>query len=353
MPDRPNSPVRNRTPEEVADAFSRARRAQDQWRRYSLSQRVEALREFWDFLLKDRAGLASVLAEDTGKPAAEIEAMEIDAAGLILAYFTANAHRILQDRAVAKPWFLLNKRAYVRHVPRGVAVLITPWNMPFLIPFGDAVPALLAGNAAVIKPSQWTTSTALYLEERARSSGILPEGLIEVLPGDGATGAEAVEHADMVVFTGSCAAGRKVAEAAARRLIPVVLELGGLHTMIVAKDASLVRAAKAAVWGRFANTGQICVGVERVLAEESVYPALRELIKKEASALRPPGDPSGEADYGRLIFPGQLDVVERHLADAREQGAEVVGGRVLDRERRIVEPALIFGARAGMMSTLR
>ncbi|MBI5595267.1 MAG: aldehyde dehydrogenase family protein [Elusimicrobia bacterium] len=341
------SPVKNMDLAQVGERAERARAAQAAWLRYTLTQRVRAVRGLWQFLQRDRARLIEVIREETGKPVAEVEAMEVDAAGLILRHFTRRVHRLLQDQAASMPWLLLNKRAYVRYVPRGVIGLVTPWNMPFLIPFGDMVPALLAGNAVLLKPSEWTTRTALYLEDRVRASGLFPDGLVQVIVGDGALGAEVVRNSDMVLFTGSTATGRKVAEAAASRLVPCVLELGGKHTMVVAKDAALERAVKAAVWGRFANSGQICVGVERVLVHEDVYPEFCARIEEQVRALRPGPAGAYEQDLGRLIYPHQLPVIEAHLADARERGARVVGGEV-DRPGQRVSPALVFDAKPEM-----
>lgn len=342
------SPVKNLHPAEVAERARKAREAQAVWARYSITQRVRALRGLWTHLMRERDRLTAVVHEETGKPLAEVEAMDVDAAALILRHFTKNAHRLLQDRAAPLPWFLLNKEAHVRYAPRGLVALVTPWNMPFLIPFGDMVPALLAGNAVLLKPSEWTTKTALYLADRMRASGFFPEGLLQVCVGDGSVGAEVLKHADMVLFTGSAATGRKVAVAAAERLIPCVLELGGKHAMIVAPDAPLERAAKAAAWGRFANSGQICVGVERCLVHEDVYADFCARLEAEVKALRPGPAGSYEQDLGRLIFPGQLAVVERHLADAREKGARVVGGET-DAARTTSSPALVFDAKPDML----
>jgi acyl-CoA reductase-like NAD-dependent aldehyde dehydrogenase len=335
-------------PSDVAEAARKARAAQAVWARYTITQRVRALRALWAHLMRERGRLAAVIHEETGKPLAEVEAMDVDAAALVLRHFTKNAHRLLQERAAPLPWFLLNKEAHVRYVPRGVVALVTPWNMPFLIPFGDMAPALLAGNAVLLKPSEWTTKTALYLADRMRASGLFPDGLLQVCVGDGSVGAEVLKHADMVLFTGSGATGRKVAVAAAERLIPCVLELGGKHAMVVAQDAPLERAAKAAAWGRFANSGQICVGVERCLVHEAVYDEFCAKLEAEVRALRPGPAGTYEQDLGRLIFPGQLAVVERHLADARAKGARVVGGEV-DAGRTTASPALVFDAKPGML----
>jgi acyl-CoA reductase-like NAD-dependent aldehyde dehydrogenase len=343
------APVRDHSPEEISDRLGRAREAQVHWRAYSLTQRVAALRKFQDYLKKDRERLIAVIHEETGKPRAEIEAMELDGTDLILKFFTRGAHRILKDRPVPRPWVLFNKRAYVRCVPRGVIGLVTPWNMPFLIPYGDAIPALLSGNAVVIKPSEWTTKTALYLQDRFNASGLFPEGLLQVCVGGGAAGKSVIEGVDMVLFTGSTETGRRVAAAAAERLIPAVLELGGKHPMIVAKDAPLKRASKAAIWGRFANSGQICVGVERVFVERPVYEEFCALLETELKALRQNKTEGYDTDLGRLIFPHQLSVVERHIADAREMGGRVVGGEIRDREGLLVEPTIVFDAVPGML----
>ncbi|PCI36004.1 MAG: hypothetical protein COB53_10475, partial [Elusimicrobia bacterium] len=289
-------PIRDHSSEEILDRLARGREAQVHWRSYSLSQRVELIRRFWEFLCKDRERLIGVIHEETGKPRAEIEGMEIDAVELILKYFTRSAHRILKDRAVSRPWILFNKKAYVRYVPHGLIGLITPWNLPFLIPFGDSIPALLSGNAVVIKPSEWTTKTALYLEERFAASGLFPDRLLQVCVGSATVARSVIEGVDMVLFTGSSEVGRKVAVAAAQRLIPAVLELGGNHPMFVAEDAPLARASKAAIWGRFANSGQLCVGVERVFAAREIYKDFCSLLEVELAKLRQEGGLGSDND---------------------------------------------------------
>ncbi|HBL17074.1 MAG: hypothetical protein A2X36_06400 [Elusimicrobia bacterium GWA2_69_24] len=336
-------------PSPLVERAERAREAQARWRRHSLAQRVRAVRGLWADLLSVRERLIGVIREETGKPAFEAGVMEADAAGCLVSHFTREAARVLSDQAAPKPWVFFNKRAYVRQVPRGVVGLITPWNMPFLIPFGDAVPALLAGNAVLLKPSEWTPRTALFLEERFRDCGLFPEGLLQVVTGGGGEGAALIGHVDMVLFTGSVATGKSVARAAAERMIPAVLELGGLHPMIVARDASLSRAVKAAVWGRFANCGQLCVGVERVFVERPLYPAFCQELVRETGALRQSLEAGDAADVGRLVTPGQLDRVERHLDDARAKGARVLGGEVLDRARLLVRPAIVLDATPEML----
>lgn len=342
-------PVQIQGPEDVEERVARARKAQAIWRRYSLSQRVYCLRKLWESLRKDEKSIVSIIQSETGKPRFDIECVEIAGTEMLLKFFTRSAHRILQDRAVPRPWLLFNKRSYIRYVPRGVIGLITPWNFPFLIPMGDAIAALLAGNAVLLKPSEWTSKIAHHIADRVTAAGLFPDGLFQVVEGDGTTGSAVVERVDMVLFTGSTRAGREVSKAAAPRMIPVVLELGGNHPMIVAGDADLERAAKAAVWGRFSNCGQVCVGVERVFVERPAYERFTTLLKAEVQALRQGISGGYDTDVGRLILPGQLAVVERHLEDARAKGGRVSGGEVVDRENLVVTPALVLDAHPEML----
>lgn len=333
--------------EETAARIAAARKAAGVWRRTTVEQRVKALRAAWKSLASRREEIRAVVHEETGKPLVEVDLMELGAAGLLVDWMTGAAPRVLADKAAAKPWSLFNKRAYERRVPRGVVGLITPWNMPFLIPFGDALAAMLAGNAVVLKPSEWTTKTALWLESALAATALLPEGLLTVVPGSGAAGEAVIDGTDMVVFTGSTKTGRSVAARAAAQLKPSILELGGKHPMIVCADASLERAASAAVWAACSNAGQVCVGVERVFVEAEAYDRFVELLKPKVAALRQRLD-GKEADLGRLVFPPLVDRIQSQLEDARSKGARVVGGDVLDKANLLVSPALVLDARMDM-----
>jgi len=324
-----------------------ARRAAETWRRTTVAQRVTTLRALWKALAAKREEIRAVVHEETGKPLIEVDLMELGAAGLLVDWMTAAAPRVLGEKAASKPWSLFNKRAYERRVPRGVIGLITPWNMPFLIPFGDAFAAMLAGNAVLLKPSEWTTKTALWLEKAVAATSLLPTGLLTVIPGRGPAGEAVIDASDMTVFTGSTKTGRAVAVRAAGQLKPVILELGGKHPMIVLADASLERAAAAAVWAGFSNAGQVCVGVERVFVEGEAYERFIELVRPRVAALRQKCD-GRDADIGRLVFPPLLDRIQEQLEDARKKGARVIGGEVLDRAGLLMAPALVLDARMDM-----
>jgi len=335
------------TSAECAAKAAAARRAAGIWRRRTVAQRIDVLRALWKALAARREEIRAVVHEETGKPLVEVDLMELGAASLLVDWMTSAAPRVLGDKAASKPWSLFNKRAYERRVPRGVIGLITPWNMPFLIPFGDAFAAMLAGNAVLLKPSEWTTKTALWLEAAVASTALVPEGLLSVVPGGAAAGEAVVDASDMTVFTGSTKTGRAVAVRAAGQLKPVILELGGKHPMIVLADASLERAASAAVWAACSNAGQVCVGVERVFVEAEVYDRFVELLRPKVAALRQSLD-GRNADLGRLVFPPLLDRIQDQLDDARKKGARVIGGEVLDRGELMMAPALVLDARMDM-----
>lgn len=339
-------PVWDVSPEEAAAKGQAARRAALVWRRASVAQRAAALRGVWDAVVARRAEAIAVIQEETGKPALEAELVEFGSAALLVKYFTANAERLLGERAVWMPWFFANKRAAVRRLPRGVVGVIAPWNMPFLIPFGDSFCAMLAGNAVLLKPSEWTTKTALWLESVVAATGLLPEGLLTVVPGRGGAGEGVIDASDIVMFTGSTATGRTVAARAAAQLKPAILELGGKHPMIVCADAPLERAAAAAVWGALSNNGQVCVGVERVFVEAEVYEAFSAKVRARVAALRV--EPGPDAELGRFVLPHQIDKVQAQLGDARKKGALVSGGEILDRAGLRMAPAVVLNCSMDM-----
>ena len=217
--------------------------------------------------------------------------------------------------------------------PHGVVGIISPWNAPLNLALGDAVPALLAGNAVVIKPSELTPLAVRRAVEAMNQ--VLPAGVLQVLIGAGQTGAALVDHVDMICVTGSPETGRRVMERASRRLTPVLLELGGKDPMIVLRDADLDRAANAAAWGGCLMTGQVCMSVERVYVEEPVAEAFTAKLVERVRALRVGANGAdAEIDMGPFTSPRQVEIVERHVADAQAKGARVLtGGQRMARGR--------------------
>ncbi|OLE23113.1 MAG: succinate-semialdehyde dehydrogenase [Catenulispora sp. 13_1_20CM_3_70_7] len=229
-----------------------------------------------------------------------------------------------------------------RREPVGVVGVIGPWNNPLINSFGDAIPALAAGNAVVLKPSEHTPLTALMMQSMAAECG-WPEGVFQVVTGARATGEALVDAVDFVMFTGSTRSGRAVAARAAARLIPCSLELGGKDALIVLADAPLERAVNVAVHGAFFNAGQVCTSVERVYVEAPLYDRFVQAAAARIGELRTGASHGlGTTDIGAITFPGQLDIIEEHLRDAASRGARILaGGRITRIPGRFVEPTLL------------
>jgi succinate-semialdehyde dehydrogenase/glutarate-semialdehyde dehydrogenase len=206
-----------------------------------------------------------------------------------------------------------------------VAGFITPWNYPLNNAFIDLIPALIAGNTVLLKPSEITPHTALYTVELMRKVGI-PRDVMQVLTGDGSTGAALIEHVDYISFTGSTAVGRKIAARAAERLIPCSLELGGKDPLIVLKDADIELAASGTLVGALENAGQVCVGIERVYVEDAVYDRFIERIKHYAAQLKLGAEDGIHVHVGSLTNERELLRCEAQVADAVARGAQVVHG---------------------------
>ena len=234
------------------------------------------------------------------------------------------------------------KRLALRYRPLGLIGVIGPWNYPLTNSFGDCIPALAAGNSVILKPSEVTPLTSMLLAEALRECG-LPEHVLQVATGRGDTGRALIDEVDMIMFTGSTATGRKVGEAAARRLIPASLELGGKDPMIVLADADLERAANFATYYSMQNAGQTCTSVERVYVEDPVYDEFVAKVSEKVRSLRV-GRPEGwgSVEVGAITFPPQLQTITDHVADAQEKGARVLaGGNEVSGAGRFYEPTVL------------
>jgi len=315
-------------PEEVRAVVARARAAQARWAALSWDERKSKLLSFRRRLVERADDVATLLGRENGKARFEALTHEIFPIADLTGYFAKRAKRMLRDERIPLHLFGAIKRSHLRFEPRGVIGVISPWNFPFSIPMGDVVMALAARNAVVVKPSEWTPRILLLAKELVAEAGIDPD-LFGVLPGGGETGAALVESdVDMVIFTGSVATGRRVGEACGRRLIPYVAELGGKDAAIVLPDAPIEATAKQVVWGAFANSGQVCASVERVLVHESVREPFVAKVVELTQALRQ-GDPVADAehvDVGAMVVPSQLEIVRRQVEDARAKGARILTG---------------------------
>jgi len=330
----------------VDAAIARAREAQPAWGALPFSERKRILRRVAR-ALRDDATFLDILCAESGKPRYEAENIELFYTLELTRYYTGRAGRRALADDLRHPFVFLNKRARVVHHPRGVVAVIGPWNWPLLNNYADCIGPLAAGNAVVLKPSEHTPMTSLRTAALARDAG-LPEGVFQVVAGRGDAGAALTASADMIFFTGSAATGQRVAQTAAARLIPFVLELGGKSPMIVLADADLPRAAHAAVWSGFAHSGQVCIRTERVIVESSVADRFVELAAAEVARLRQgppaPGRPDAtDVDVGAITFAPQIERAEQQIADAVARGARVVtgGARRTDLPGQFFAPTLL------------
>lgn len=307
--------------DEIDALVAKARGAQRAWGKTSVSGRIAALAPAKDRVLDRAAAIAKKIHDEVGKPEAEALLGEVLASADVLAYWSEAIEELLEAHDV-----VLDKMSYpgkqgvIHREARGVVVVIMPWNFPFALPLRTIVPALLAGNAVVFKPSEVSPRCGALVGELFE--GLLPAGVLTVVQGGGDAGAALCNaDVDLVVFTGSVASGKKVARACAEKLVPCSLELGGKDAAIVLADANLDRAANGIVWGAMMNAGQNCAAIERVYAEAPIAKALTEKIVAAAKALRP-GD-----DVGPLTTEAQRSIVARHVAGAKDAGADLrVGG---------------------------
>jgi succinate-semialdehyde dehydrogenase/glutarate-semialdehyde dehydrogenase len=244
-----------------------------------------------------------------------------------------NAFAILRDEKLPHGNLAMkSKSGRIVREPYGVIGIISPWNYPFSIPATETISALVAGNAVVLKPSELTPLIALELQSLLRVAGV-PDDVFQVLPGGGETGAALVRsEIDKLVFTGSVSTGRRIAQIAAERLLPVVLELGGKDPMIVLEDADIDIASSGAVWGAFMNAGQTCLSVERCYVHQSLYPAFLEACSEKARKLRVGNGTDANSEIGPMIHERQVRVIESQLEDATRGGARVLTGGTRLRE---------------------
>src|SRR6267378_3281548 len=338
-------------PEDVARAVGRAREAQPKWSEQSFRQRGRLIRKARKIILQEMEEIALLISRETGKPVAEAISMELAPTLDLMQHFARKAAAMLSPRRISVGLYaLMGRSSYEIYKPLGVIGIVSPWNFPWATPLDEVVMALLAGNAVVLKPSELTPLTGLKIKNVFKSAG-LADGVLQVVTGDGSTGAALVgAGVDKIMFTGSVATGKRVAEAAAKYLTPVVLELGGKDPMIVLDDANTPNAARGAVWGAFANAGQACASVERCYVHESIADQFIKEVVAETKSLRQAnlvsvpgagrgpraGSPRGvedatgltdeSIDIGSMTSEQQLRTVERHVHEATARGAIALTG---------------------------
>ena len=327
---------------EVDSAVTKARSVQPAWAALSFHERAKYILRAKDILIDRQDEICDLIAGEVGKPRVEALAGEVIPVANLMDYFARTSAKLLRDEQFTLSVFR-NKKSRIHFFPLGVVGIISPWNYPLAIPTGEVVMGLMAGNAVLLKPSEYTPLVGLKIGELFRAAG-LPEGILQVLTGDGATGAALVAAAiDKIFFTGSVRTGKQIAETAARRLMPFVLELGGKDAMIVCADAPFERTVNGALWGAFCNCGQTCASVERLYVVEPIADKFIAAVVAKTKTLRVGIDGTQPTDIGSLTNANQLRIVTEQIDDAVAKGARVLTGgkRIASLPGYFLEPTIL------------
>jgi acyl-CoA reductase-like NAD-dependent aldehyde dehydrogenase len=324
--------------QDVADTVQRAQAAAQWWADLDWSARRQRLLAWKSYLTRYTGRLAELVHTETGKPVADAQ-LEILLTIVHLDWAAKNARRVLGRRRVRSGLVALNQAATLEYRPFGVVGVIGPWNYPVFTPMGSIGYAFAAGNAVVFKPSELTPAVGAWLV--SSFAEVVPEQpVLQLVTGMGQTGGHlARSGVGKVAFTGSAATAKKVMAACAENLTPLVAECGGKDAFLVGADADLDAAADACAWGALSNSGQTCIGVERVYVVQDVYHTFLEKLTERVTKVRPGDD--READYGPLTLPDQAEVIEKHIADALARGARPVVGGIGSIRRPYVGPVIL------------
>ncbi len=308
--------------ESVENEVKIAREGFLSWNEVPLKKRVDVLKNILKGIKKSKEEFIKIVQEDAGKVRQDA-IVEVFTTLNHLHYLTKKGYKFLRDEKRSSGYFK-NNLSYIQFKPWGVVGIISPWNYPLILTATPLFHALLSGNSVVLKPSEITTKTAIFLRKVCLESG-LDEKVFRIVTGDGSTGRELVDsQIDMISFTGSTPVGIEIAKRCSKTLIPYILELGGKDNGIVFNDADLKRAAAGIVWGGISNGGQTCIGVENVLIEEDIYDEFIELLKEEVEKIP-------DKDLGSVINRIQFLKIENHIEDALNKGAKIVcGGEKID-----------------------
>jgi len=330
---------------ELPEILARSRRAQTLWAAAPLASRCSALRRLGEVLYTRRLDLAAAVTHETGKPHVEALFSDVLISLETAKYYARYAPKLFAEPRVAHHNLAVKaKSGRLRFEPFGVIGIIAPWNYPLAISLSQLISAIVAGNSVILKPSELTPSCGQLIAECFAAAGFPPD-LLQIVQGAGEVASALIDaRPDKIVFTGSVATGRRVAEACARHLIPSVLELGGKDAMIVLADADLEAASSAAVWGGFTNCGQACISVQRVYAERGIAERFAQRCAEKTKLLRlgPGSDPDNE--IAPMIRADSADHVEAQLLDAVAKGAQILTGgrRRPDMGPNYFEPAIVF-----------
>jgi acyl-CoA reductase-like NAD-dependent aldehyde dehydrogenase len=313
-------------PERVHAVAERLRAAQPAWEALGNDGRARWLAKLRDWMLDNLDEIADTMQAETGKVRGEAGGEVVYLTDLINLYGRKAKQFIGDEHVPSHSPLLKSKRLVVQYRPHPLVGVISPWNYPLILSLGDAIPALQAGAAVLIKPSEFTPLGLREIAEAWKTEIGAPD-VFDVVNGMGETGSALVDEADFIQFTGSDRTGKRVMARAAETLTPVSLELGGKDPMIVLRDADVERAVNAATWGSFQNSGQTCISVERVYVEEPIYDDFVRRLTEEVGKLKQGQDGRDfGCDVGAMTSPAQTEIVEDHVSDALASGAKALTG---------------------------
>jgi succinate-semialdehyde dehydrogenase/glutarate-semialdehyde dehydrogenase len=338
------------TPEDIEEAFGKARAAQRLWAQWPVKKRLEVFDRAHTLLVDNAQTTADLIQAESGKNR-RMAIEETCDPPMIISHYLKRAAKLLAPTRRGGPVPFVSSSTEVR-VPKGVVGIIAPWNFPFATGLSDAIPALMAGNAVVVKPDNKTALSPLYGIALLEEAG-LPKDLFQVVCGEGPdVGPTLIDNADYVMFTGSTATGRVIGERAGRNLIGCCLELGGKNPMIVLDDVDRDEWVESATFGVFGNTGQICMHIERIYLPESRYEELKDAFVARAAGLRIGAAYDFGPEIGSLVSPDHMERVASHVADAVAKGATVLtGGKARpDIGPAFFEPTVLEGVTKDMLA---
>jgi len=338
------------TPADIERAFTEARAAQKTWAALPVSTRLEVFKRAHTLFVDNAHLVADLIQAESGKNR-RMALEETCDPPMVMSHYLKRAPKVLAPKKRGGPVPVVSHSTEVR-VPKGVVAIIAPWNFPFATGLSDAIPALIAGNAVVVKPDNKTALSPLFGISLLEEAG-LPKGLFQVVCGEGPdVGPTLIDNANYVMFTGSTNTGRVIGERAGRNLIGCCLELGGKNPMIVLPDADLEETVQGALFGVFGNTGQICMHIERIYLPETRYDEFRDRFVSAAEALVIGASYDFGPELGSLISPEHRDRVQSHVDDAVAKGATVLtGGKARDDiGPAFFEPTVLEGVTTEMLA---
>ena len=323
---------------DLGRVFERAEQAQKVWSKVSVKKRAQKMLHLREVLVRKVDALAQTIHEENGKPLIEALICELLPAIELLTFFAGIAPKSLKDHSLPlRNPFMKYRKSTLTYWPLGTVAVISPWNYPFFLAFGDIAVAILAGNAVVFKPSEYTSLVGQKIQELFEEAGF-PIDLLQTVYGEGDVGAAIIDQKPAkIFFTGSVRTGKMIMKQASQYLVPVTLELGGKDAMIVLPDADLDFATSAALWGGYTNSGQVCASIERLIVHDSIAKPFTDMLKEKLSHL------VADIDLGVATMDKQKLTYEEHLKDAREKGAEFYSGGILSADRTRMLPTLVGG----------